>query len=57
MTAAAEVLARKSGFCCLCKLRIRRGEDYISPVGKRWAHASCAAGYRRVFAENEEAAS
>jgi hypothetical protein len=56
VTTAPEIIARKGGWCALCKLRIRKGEDYISPVGKRWAHAHCAAGYRHALEENEEAA-
>jgi hypothetical protein len=52
---APEVLARRSSFCALCKLKIHRKQDYISPLPNgRWAHATCAASYRRVLEEHRE---
>lgn len=55
MVSAPELLARRSGRCELCHLRIRKGEDYISKIADRWwCHAECANAYRRTLAENEE---
>jgi hypothetical protein len=52
---APELLARRSGWCHLCKLRIRKGEDYVSKIADRWwCHASCANEYRRTLAEQDE---
>ncbi len=53
---APETLARRNGHCPLCRARIKAGEHYVAkadPVG--WAHAVCAASYRRLREENAEA--
>jgi hypothetical protein len=55
MVSAPELLAGKSGRCKLCRRPIRAGQDYIIKIADRyWCHAHCAAGYRRVLAEQEE---
>jgi hypothetical protein len=50
-----EILARRGGWCELCKLRIRKGEDYVSPLPhKKWGHSLCVQGYNRVIEEHRE---
>jgi hypothetical protein len=49
-----ETLARHSGWCGLCHLRIRKGEDFVSKLGRRWVHSLCAAEVRRVRDEHAE---
>lgn len=52
---AAEILARRSGRCALCHEPIVEGVHYIAPLpNRKWAHAQCATGYRRLIAEQEE---
>ena len=59
MNAAAslpEALARRHGWCRLCRERIRAGEHYVAKVEAiGWLHATCAASYRRLREENTEA--
>lgn len=57
MTALAEALAKRGGWCPLCRQRIVRGTDYVRRVDRldRWCHSSCATSYERLMAENEEA--
>lgn len=48
-----ESIARRAGRCAGCDRRVAPGEAIVKAAGG-WMHASCGAGYRRVFAEHEE---
>lgn len=53
-----EALARRRGRCRLCSAPILPGEHYVTKLDRLgWVHAACAAGYRRVLAEHEDAPS
>lgn len=56
MTAPAECLARKSGWCVLCRCRWQVG-DPIRRVERlrRWTHSTCGRSYELLMEENAEA--
>lgn len=52
-----ETLARRRGRCRLCSHPIAAGEHYVTKLARLgWVHATCAQGYQRALAENDDEA-